>query len=290
MKILVTGASGFLGSALTNSLIDKNEIYVLSRKISNNRRIQSLLNRINLITYDSYDQIESLIVNIKPEVVIHTACCYGRKSESLKDIFDANYYYGFAILNSLINLNQNVTFINFDTILNPLINYYSFSKNQFSNLGLFISNNINNKIKFLNIKLQHIYGPGDDIEKFSSYIIQSCYNNIDAIKLTLGEQKRDFIYIDDVVSAINLILKNISDLNINQIELGSGTTISIKEFVLTIHELTKSKSNLHFGSIEYREDELMYSKANISELLRLGWFPKYSLNDGIINILKKDFS
>lgn len=289
MKILVTGASGFLGSALTNSLIEKNEVFVISRASSQRRRLQYILNKITLISYDSYDQIQSIISKIKPDVVIHTACCYGRKSESLKDIFDANYYFGFAILNGLKILNQNTIFINFDTILNPFTNYYSFSKNQFSSLGLFISNDINNKIKFLNIKLQHIYGPDDDTEKFSTYIIQSCYNNIESINLTYGEQKRDFIYVDDVVSAINLILNNLNEFNVNQIELGSGTTISIKDFVLTIHKLTKSRSNLCFGALEYRKDELMYSKANISELSRLGWFPKYNLKDGIINILKNDF-
>jgi nucleoside-diphosphate-sugar epimerase len=289
MKILLTGGSGFLGSALTISLIEKNDVFILSRAISKNRRIQNILNKINLLYFENYDQIESIIKTVKPDIVIHTACSYGRKSESLKEIFDANYFYGLAILNSLKIINQKIHFINFDTILSPLTNYYSFSKNQFSNLGLFISNDSNNKIRFLNIKLQHIYGPDDDLEKFSSYIIQSCYNNVDSINLTLGDQKRDFIYIDDVVSAIHIILKNINDLKTNQIELGSGKTITIKKFVLTIHKLTKSKSNLCFGSLEYRKDELMYSKANISQLSKLGWFPKYSLKDGIKNILKNDF-
>jgi nucleoside-diphosphate-sugar epimerase len=148
------------------------------------------------------------------------------------------------------------------------------------------------KIQFLNIKLEHMYGPGDDPSKFTTWIVQSCLENIDKIELTPGEQKRDFIYIDDVVDAYSLLLEKAGDLDndFQEFDLGSGKAVTIREFVETVRRLTGTETQLVFGAKSYRKNEIMHSEADISKLLGLGWKPKYDLTAGLKKIIEGETS
>jgi nucleoside-diphosphate-sugar epimerase len=133
-----------------------------------------------------------------------------------------------------------------------------------------------------------MYGPGDDPSKFTTWIVQSCLKNIDKIELTPGEQKRDFIYIEDVVDAYKLLLEKAGDLNdcFQEFDLGSGKAVPIREFAEAVKRLTGADTELAFGAKPYRENEIMQSEADISRLLDLGWRPKYGLIKGIMKIIK----
>ena len=138
------------------------------------------------------------------KAVVHTATCYGRNRETPLEVFEANLKFPLDLLEKAALFSTD-TFFNTDTILYKYLNGYSLSKHQFVEWGKQYADE--HKIKFCNIKLEHMYGPGDDDSKFTTYVINSCLNNVPEVKLTLGEQERDFIYIDDVVSAYQLLLK-----------------------------------------------------------------------------------
>jgi nucleoside-diphosphate-sugar epimerase len=141
----------------------------------------------------------------------------------------------------------------------------------------------------INVALEHFYGPCDDSSKFVTYIIHSLLSNVELIKLTEGRQKRDFIYIDDVVSAFMTIIKKIPTFEHRycRFEVGSSKTVEIREFVQLAKEVCcNNKTNLDFGAIPYRKNEVMSSDVNISELCSLGWHPKISLLNGLKNTIK----
>ena len=138
------------------------------------------------------------------------------------------------------------------------------------------------------MRLEHFYGPGDNDSKFTSYVINSCIENIPNLELTLGEQKRDFIYIDDVISAYLILLGKMDTFSdeFNEFDVGSGEAISIKDFVKIVHQLTHSQSFLDFGAIPYRKGEVMLSEINIEPLNQLGWECKTKLEQGLELTLK----
>ena len=135
-----------------------------------------------------------------------------------------------------------------------------------------------------------MYGEDDDLTKFPTYVINSCARNKLEIKLTKGEQKRDFIYIDDVVEAYSVIFRRLNGFNFgfNELEIGSGHAITIREFVETVKEITKSNTKLKFGALPYRPDELMFSKAKTDFIISLGWSKRYCLREGIIRTVRRD--
>ena len=158
---------------------------------------------------------------------------------------------------------------------------YALSKKQFGDWGKLYAGNKN--IRFVNIKLEHMFGPGDNASKFTSHVINSCLANVHDLKLTLGEQRRDFVYIDDVIAAYEVLLEKTENQTdfFQEYDLGSGKAVTICEFVKTVHRFSGASTQLNFGALPYRENEIMKSEANIEKLTLLGWRCQTNLADGI---------
>lgn len=289
MNILITGAGGFLGAALAHRLGGMDhQISLLIRTNTNLYRFADL-SPYKVGRCTTNQEIIKFISDISPDVVIHTACCYGRNGESVLQIIDSNIRFGAVVLEALKGLNKGATFINTGTVLSSEVSLYALTKIQFEELGSYIANSSNPNIQFINIKLQHMYGPGDDVSKFTSYVINSCKNNVPTLPLTFGEQKRDFIYIDDVVDAYIKIIEGATALNkLEQIDLGSGVALRLRDFVEIAHKLTNSKTELLFGGIPYRENDSMCMVANIDALKKFGWIPRFDIAAGIKKIIEMD--
>lgn len=286
-KILLTGATGYLGSHLLKGLLDKTdyEIVVLKRSFSNIKKIDAFLNSSKVTSYD-IDKIdlEQVFKENKIETIIHCATNYGREDKNKENIEEANLNFPLKLLDFAIQYKVE-NFINTDTVIDKNVNDYSITKKQF--LEKLIEKQ--NEIKCVNMALEHFYGEGDNITKFPTFLAEKFLNNAEEINLTKGEQKRYFIYIDDVVDSYLTVLYNIKKLQnqYTEFEVSSQETITIKDFVLLLKELTgNTVTKLNFGAVPYRENELMESKSDISKLLELGWSPKVSLKEGLKKLVE----
>jgi nucleoside-diphosphate-sugar epimerase len=290
LKILLTGASGFLGSALARHLSSAGyQVALLLRPTSQLSRLTGLENDFWIGRCESDIDVDLFVKQVQPEVVIHTACSYGRRGETIVQIADANIRFGLLILQSLANTGRSFTFINTGTVLPPDVSTYALSKHQFIHWGRIAAAQSAGRWRFVNVLLQHMYGPGDDPSKFTTHVIHACLRNEPELKLTQGMQKRDFIYVDDVVSAYSTLLDHCEQLNdMLDVEVGSGVAPTIKEFVETVHRLTGSGTTLNFGALAYRTTEAMHCQADINDLSRFGWRPKYDLCTGLQKTIEKE--
>lgn len=291
MNILITGASGFLGNAITHHLLNSvHKVSLLLRATSNIHRLHSRQSEFELGRCNSEKEIDEFILSIRPDIVIHTACTYGRLGETALQVSDSNLRYGLVIIDSLFRTKKSVTFINTGTTLESTVSTYALTKQQFSQSGRLLALQSSGQLRFINILLQHMYGPGDDPSKFTSHVLSSCYQNKPTLNLTAGEQRRDLIFIDDVVSAYTAVLEQRDKFKIaDEIEVGSGIAPTVREFVQTVHRMTKSNTQLNFGALPYRPNEPMHCQANIDKLKALGWQPKYDLEMGLLKTLELEF-
>jgi CDP-paratose synthetase len=287
-KILLTGVTGFLGSHLAEVLLNNGyEVVALKRVSSSVARLDSVASKIKFVDVDHL-LLDDLFVRFADiDGIIHTATCYGRNAESVTEIFNSNTVFPLQLLDAGSRAGVKV-FINTDTILDKYLNLYALSKNQLLQWGTFFS--LHNRIKFINLRLEHFYGPRDDPTKFTTYVIDSCLANIPEIRLTRGEQERDFIYIDDVTAAYIAILENTNEFDKAFIEfdVGTGKPTSIRAFVETVHRLTAARTRLAFGAVPYREGEVMHSAADISGLTALGWYCHYDLTAGLKRVIEQE--
>lgn len=284
-KLLVTGATGYLGSHLVRALLAAgHRVAILKRAASDLARLDDCVSR--LAVFNIEDGLDLPFKSLGPiDAVIHTATCYGRNGEKTSEIFAANTVFPLQLLETAASFGT-ASFFNTDTILYKYINAYSLSKRHFVEWGKRFADT--GEINFVNIKLEHMYGAGDDVGKFTTHVIRACLENSEELKLTPGEQQRDFIHIDDAVGAYLCLLENTGKMERGFAEfcVGSGQAVSIRDFVTTVHRLTASQTRLDFGVHPYREHELMHSEADLSALSELGWRCRYDLETGLKQVIE----
>ena len=292
MTILLPGAKGFLGSHLLKVLVNKvYEVVVLKRSTSNMWRLKGFEN-----AFKSYDidqvPLQKAFEDQYIDTIIHTACAYGRKRESTKQILETNLMFGVELLNTAIAFNIKY-FLNTSTLLDKQINAYALSKIQFEEWLQMTSN----KIRVVNLKLELMFGEQDGNDKFTTWILNELKQEKPFIPLTTGIQKRDFVYIDDIVSAYLTCLQQVEKLkDFNNIEVGTGVLTPVRTFVTLVKEALEKlkgkpiKTQLNFGALPYREGEIMEPQVDNSVLCSLGWQPKKSLEENVWNFVKNEIN
>ncbi|MDD5492652.1 MAG: NAD(P)-dependent oxidoreductase [bacterium] len=282
--LLLTGGTGFLGSNILHNVInDGYEVIVLKRRSSNTSRIKDITNDLTLYDIGQID-LEEVFKEHQVEKIVHCATNYGRAVSNPLEILEANLMLPLRLLELGKKYKINC-FINTDTILDKGINYYTLSKSQFRQwLEVYAADSV-----CINIELEHFYGPYDDDSKFVTNIVHKLLSKVDHIDLTAGKQKRSFIYIDDAVDAFIKIIRHSNSLTqgFYNYQVGSGQKVTVRKFVEMAKKITHNrKTNLNFGALPYRENEVMDPQLDLKKLMALGWQQGISLAAGLAKMIE----
>jgi CDP-paratose synthetase len=286
-KILLTGATGYLGGHLSKKFFSEgyNIIALCLNKSEEFNYSPEFKNQVKVYYLDK-TPLEKIFEENNIDIIIHTATSYGRNQESISDLIKVNVIFPVEILTLACDYKVK-TFINTDSILTKNISNYSMTKSHLADwLEIF-----SDKIKCINLKLDHFYGPNDKPIKFIAWLIEQFKSNVKEINLTEGSQTRDFIYIDDVVEAYDCIIKNLDSLSnncVSDFEVGTNIKTTIKQLVLDIKELTNNtETKTNFGALPYRKNEVLDYEIDTVGLRMLGWVPKISIKEGLERIIKE---
>ena len=279
MNIVIAGASGYLGTKLIEKLIlpplpnlsdcEYNLLLIVRdescilEKIKKHKNI-FICNIIN-------DSLHDCIVNFSPDIIFCTTCCYETNPEYLYKTVDSNYVFPAQLLQITASLKKTVRFFSIGTSLPPSLNLYSLTKKHFAELGVFFHQI--GKIEFINILLESFYGINEPSNRFITRSILQLKANQELL-LTEGIQKRDFIFIDDVIEILLFLIDNketeiLAESGYN-IPVGTGIAPSIREIILFLKDEINSKSIIKFGAIKMRNNEPS-TKADLSVLMKLGF-------------------
>lgn len=290
MELLVTGAGGMLGSALTRELLAQGHaVSVLVRPGSDLHRIHDLLPRLRRLEDDGRDDaLRGFLLERPPEVVLHTACAYGRRGESLTALLDANLRLGVRLLDALASLPGAACLLHAGTALPPQTSDYALSKHQFAAWAARRALASGARLQSVELRLQHFYGPGDGADKFTTLVLRRCRAGGE-LALTACEQRRDLVHIDDAVRAVLAVLAHRGELaQADAVDIGSGQAWPLRRYVETVHRLTGSHTRLDFGALPMRPGEPACCQADVSRLAGWGWAPRYTLEAGIRDLIERD--
>jgi nucleoside-diphosphate-sugar epimerase len=273
IKILLVGASGFIGKNVYKQLNQKYNFVFLVRskkpEFANNQQF----------IYNNLDELK----NEKIEMIINCAVSYSE--EKVSSLIESNILLPIKLIDMFENsIKLFITFDSFYTKFdnNPMLNY-SNSKNSIREWYKKFSH-----LKIINLKLEHVYGRYDSKKKFIPWLIDNMIKN-KTIKLSECKQKRDFIHVDEIIKLINEVIIKRDKFNIGytEMEVGTGKSIEIKKFVLSLLEITKSTSKIFFGQKQFKgEIQDSYSDFNtIPEFIE--WKPEISLKKSLNKTLNK---
>lgn len=285
MKILLTGGTGFVGSELLHLLVKSGkQVILLKRSTSGVERIASILPHIQYYDSDNTD-LDTIFKQNKIEQIVHLATDYARDKHFTR-CYESNVTFPLLLLQKGFQYDVQ-RFINTDSFSSLVenLNYlpaYHISKRHFKEWGTFIAKQENRT--FITTFLQHPYGPKDSDSKFISFIVNAIVNEVPHIDLTAGVQKRDFIHVRDVAAAYLALLEAVDAPK--EIEIGTGQSHSIRSFVERVKKIAKNTTTqLNFGKLPTRDNEIMNSVADISAISQLGWKSATSLEDGIKELI-----
>jgi nucleoside-diphosphate-sugar epimerase len=283
MRVLVSGATGFLGSALCRKLHESGETVVaLLRTGGTADNLKLLIPELETV------HLESLTDAGHIDMICHLATNYGKTPGGEHLVGEVNFTLPCKLLDYACAQGTRI-FLNIDTPIPPETSSYAKFKRQFRNV---LQSSLTPPIR-LNLVLQYFYGEHEPLGRLVSSLIDSAVSGAESFPLSPGEQQRDFVHIDDVLSGITTVLDMISrttgpaDEGGWEYEIGTGTTVSLQELVGIIRDsVPDCQTNFQFGAFPYRENEIMEAVADTLRLREIGWEPKVSIEQGIRRVVQ----
>ncbi len=127
------------------------------------------------------------------------------------------------------------------------------------------------------LRIFYQYGPREDSRRLVPHIINSVLRGEPAL-LTPGEQVRDFLHIEDVASAIATVATgNLT----GAVNIGSGVGVTVREIAETIGDITGRRDLIRLGAKPYSSTDPMHVVADNAKLRATGWKPRYDLTTGL---------
>lgn len=294
-RVIVTGASGFVGACLARALIlEGHEVHLILRPGYNPWRIVALQKQVHLHLASLTDTVAlaQVVAQIKPDWVFHLAT-YGAYSyqDDMRLALETNF-------SGTVNLVEACLKTGFEAFVNtgssseygfkdhppredePVEpnSYYAVGKASSTLFCRFTSQRLNVPISTL--RLYSAFGP---YEEPTCLIPALAINGLqgDFPPLVNPDVARDYIYVADVVNAFMLLVQNPDRIKGEVYNLGTGLQLSLSQVVETVRKVLVIKTEPVWGSMPDRQWDTNIWVANNTKIReKLGWEPQYSFEQG----------
>lgn len=288
MKILVTGATGFIGRNLIKRFV--NQDYSLTAIVRSNSNTTFIDSNVEVFYYSGdTSELETFFRNHQFDGVIHLASLFlaSHNPKDIAPLMQSNIQFGTELL-EVCKQNQVKWFLNTGTFwqhyesdsYNP-VNLYAATKEAFEVIAKYYTQT--SDLVFATIKLNDTFGPNDTRNKVFN-LWQKIAASQESLEMSGGEQIIDISYIDDVVDAYCLLIKELNSpqrakFHNRSFVVSSKERMSLRDLAELYQNATHSKLNINWGQRPYREREVMRPWEGGEPVP--GWKPKYSLAQAI---------
>ena len=143
---------------------------------------------------------------------------------------------------------------------------YALLKQTTTNAAMML--NRNNIFPVAVLRPGNLFGPGQNKNRFIAYVIDSLIRGV-SLEVTPCEQKRDFLSIQDFCEILKEILLRHKSFVGEIVNVASGKNVALKDIIAFMQESTGSSSEVLYGKLPYRENEIMDQRCSIDKLEKL---------------------
>jgi nucleoside-diphosphate-sugar epimerase len=292
--VLITGATGFLGSHIVEELINQGfEVVALKRSTSNIWRCNGFNDHIKWINCDNLADAEPEIINCNPDILIHAAWS-GVKATDRDNWIEQEKNLSFLVflleivkktkISKIISLGSQAEYGNFEGSIDekyPCNSTTAYGANKVCLSILLKSFAEQNKIDWYWIRIFSVFGPREEL----NWLIPAAINNLlekKEMKLTPCEQSYDYLFTRDFATGILSIVKNSSRIS-GIYNMSSGKSIKIKDILSFLEDKISPQQNLLLiGELPYRPNQVMHIQGNSDHFFQTFNFkPAYSVYEGL---------
>lgn len=304
MKVLVTGAAGFIGSHLAEKLARRgddvtgldnfNDYYDPARKRANEQRLNRFDN-FKMIEADIRDRqgLFDLFARERFDGVAHLAAMAGvRNAVAHPDLYVAVDYNGtqnlmdaargaglgnfvFASTSSVYGDTRQIPFVETDPCDRPL-QPYAAAKRAAEILGYAYHHLYG--LNFTALRFFTVYGPNGRPDMMAYLVADSITKGIEIPLYEGGEMYRDWTYVDDITSGVVAALDR--PLGYEVINLGRGEPVRLGDFVRFMESLAGKEA--HLRPAPKLSADVVRTYANIDKARQLlGYQPQVSVEEGV---------
>lgn len=282
-KILVTGYSGFIGNNLIKKLGKRYKIVGVSNVKNSIHSITKIRKDIRNLSYRDIPKDISYIIHLA--AISDISYCQKNPSEC----FDVNIRGTQNLLEISRKIGSKFLFVSTSHVYGipsklPVsedhpkspASVYATSKLAGEIISESYAKNYGMDISI--VRLFSVYGPNSPPHLVISRIINQLQTS-KVIKLGNLYPRRDFVFVDDVVSAIEIIIEKSSGFKI--FNIGNGRSYSIREICKNLQEISGMKIPIISIPTLTRKQEIRNIVSDVSKIARLGWKPKTPLKVGL---------
>ena len=294
MKLLISGATGFIGKHLTEKLLqDNNTLCVIVRPGTKKEYINP---KISLFVFNNnINELTEFMKLEKFDGVIHLASLFlaQHKSEQIGELLTSNITFSTELLEASVAsgtpwfINTGTFWQHYNNKKYSPANLYAATKQAFETIAQYYVET--SPITFVTIQLSDTFGANDTRAKVFN-LWEKASTSGETLDMSPGEQLIDINNVDNIVSGFIHMTKLLSSKKIKKMSgksfvISSNKIISLKKLAKLFEKIRNTKLNINWGGREYRNREVMIPW-NKGEVIP-GWKPPITLEEGIRKTLDK---
>ncbi len=289
-RILVTGASGFVGSRVVRAALDRGyEVVASVRSRSSAARLDGLTTGVKVVEADlgDVDSVRRLASEASPDMAVHLAWSLGPDYDAPENL--ACVGGSLALLESLVESGcPRIVYVGTHHELLPSAsdlaedapvaprNLYAVCKDAVHRVAR--SYVEGNDVSFVWARLFNVYGPGQDEWAIVSYIVRHLLEGRKC-PMTHGEQVRVFLHVRDAAEALLDVAQSTVQ---GVVHVGSDGATTVRDLALRIGDRLGRRELLCFGEIAPRMHEAPRIVSSNDRLYsEVGFRPRFNLDDGL---------